>query len=184
MNYHIRECRADEPMPYDLLLLADENRALVDAYLPGSQVYVLEIDGRVVGVGVLRVAVSAGEIMNVAVAPDYQRRGLGRALLQALTQTAQRQGIRRLLIATGNSGIGQMALYQQEGFDLIDIDRDYFLRHYPQPIWENGIQCKHRLIFRKTLAGTCPLCSARWQLRTGSPGAGPNRPRGGSDSVD
>lgn len=157
MNYLIREGRADEPMPYDLLLLADENRALIDAYLPGSQVYVLEIDGQVVGVGLLRITDSVGEIMNIAVAPDYQREGLGRALLRALTDAAGRQGIRRRLIATGNSGIGQIALYQQEGFDLIDIDRDYFLRHYPQPIRENGIQCKHRLIFQKTLADTCPL---------------------------
>ena len=31
------------------------------------------------------------------------------------------------------------------------IDRDYFLRNYPEPIWENGIQCKHQLIFKKTL---------------------------------
>lgn len=156
MNYLIRERRADDPVPYDLLLLADENRELVDAYLPNSRVYLLEIDGRVVGVGLLQIDDSAGEIMNIAVAPDYQRRGLGRALLRALTHAAEQRGVRRLLIATGNSGIGQIALYQQEGFDLIDIDRDYFLRHYPQPIWENGIQCKHQLIFRKTLTDTGP----------------------------
>lgn len=151
MNYLIREHRADEPMPYDLLLLADENQILIDKYLPGSQLYVLETDGKVVGVGVLQINGTAGEIMNIAVAPDYQRKGLGRAMIQALTDAAVRQGVGQLRIATGNSGIGQIALYQQEGFELIAIDRDYMLRNYTNPIWENGIQCKHQLIFEKTL---------------------------------
>ena len=151
MNYLIREHRPDEPMPYDLLLLADENQALIDNYLSKSQVYVLETDGAVIGVGVLQISDTAGEIMNIAVAPKYQRNGLGRTLLKALAETAKQQGVQRLRIATGNCGIGQIALYQQEEFDLIAIDRNYMLRNYPNPIWENGIQCKHQLIFEKTL---------------------------------
>ncbi len=149
MNYQIREHRADEPIPYALLLLADESRALIDGYLPKSQLYVLEIDRQVVGVGVLQVNGLAGEIMNIAVAVEHQRNGLGRGLLRKLIEVAHEQGVVRLKIATGNSGIGQIALYQQEGFELISLDRDYFLRHYPEPIWENGIQCKHQLIFQK-----------------------------------
>lgn len=67
MNHLIREWRTDEPIPYDLLLLADENRELVDAYLPGSRLYVLETDGQVVGVGVLQLDGAAGEIMTIAI---------------------------------------------------------------------------------------------------------------------
>lgn len=151
MNYLIREHRPDELIPYDLLLLADENQMLIDKYLPSSQLYVLETDGKVVGVGVLQINGTAGEIMNIAVAPDYQRKGLGRAMIRALTDAAVRQGVGQLRIATGNCGIGQIALYQQEGFELIAIDRNYILRNYSNPIWENGIQCKHQLIFEKTL---------------------------------
>ncbi|MBD2753472.1 GNAT family N-acetyltransferase [Spirosoma validum] len=152
MNYLIRKHRPDEPMPYYLLLLADENQALIDQYLPDSQVYMVEIDEKVVGVGVLQTNGIAGEIMNIAIAPDSQRNGLGRALLRALTEAATHQAVQWLRIATGNSGIGQLALYQQEGFDLIAIDRDYFLRNYPEPIWENRIQCKHQVIFEKHLS--------------------------------
>jgi aminoglycoside 6'-N-acetyltransferase I len=151
MNYHIRKHRPDEPTPYALLLLADENQLLVDAYLPNSQIYVLEMDGKAIGVGVLQITGTAGEIMNIAVAPEYQRNGLGRALIQALTDAAVRKGAGQLRIATGNSGINQIAFYQQQGFDLVALNRDHFLRHYPEPIWENGIQCKHQLIFEKIL---------------------------------
>lgn len=31
------------------------------------------------------------------------------------------------------------------------LDRDYFVRNYPEPIWENGVQCRHRLILEKEL---------------------------------
>lgn len=151
MDYLIREHRPDEPMTYDLLLLADENQALIDKYLPDSQVHVLETGGKVIGVGVLQINDTAGEIMNIAIAPNHQRSGLGRALLKALAEAARQQGVQRLRIATGNCGIGQIALYQQEGYDLMAIDRNYMLRNYPNPIWENGIQCKHQLIFEKTL---------------------------------
>lgn len=150
MNYQIRSQYPDEPLPYDLLLLADPDREHVDEYVPGSHLYVLELNRQVVGVGVLQTHEPFAEIVNLAVAPEHQRKGLGRALLQQLMTAARQYGIIRLLIATGNSSIGQMALYQQQGFDLIDIDRDYFLRHYAEPIWENGIQCKHQLIFVKT----------------------------------
>ena len=44
-----------------------------------------------------------------------------------------------------------MMLYQQEGFDLVAVDRDYFVRNYAEPIWENGIRCRHRLILEKRL---------------------------------
>lgn len=152
MNYLIRKHRSDEPVPYDLLLLADENQLLIDKYLPNSQLYVLETDDNIVGVGVLQINGTAGEIMNIAVAPDYQQKGLGRAMVRALTNSAAQQGVGQLRIATGNCGIGQIALYQQEGFELVAIDRNYMLRNYPNPIWENGIQCKHQLIFEKKLA--------------------------------
>ena len=44
-----------------------------------------------------------------------------------------------------------MMLYQQEGFDLEAVDCDYFVRNYAEPIWENGIRCRHQLILEKRL---------------------------------
>lgn len=93
----------------------------------------------------------AAEIMNIAVDPAYQNRGLGKALLRFIIDMARQQSVQRLLIKTGNSGIGQLALYQQVGFNLIGINYDHFLRAYPHPIWENNIQCRHQLIFELVL---------------------------------
>lgn len=35
---------------HDLLLLADENPAMIDTYLPSSQPYLLRVDGQIRGV--------------------------------------------------------------------------------------------------------------------------------------
>ncbi len=43
-------------------------------------------------------------------------------------------------IGTGNSSIGQLALYQKCGFRIIGVDMDFFVKHYPAQIFENGIQ--------------------------------------------
>ncbi|MBD2701394.1 GNAT family N-acetyltransferase [Spirosoma sp. BT702] len=151
MNYIITEASPDDDLPHHLLLLADENQALIDAYLPSSQVYLLRIDTTCLGICLLQYRGEIGEIMNIAVEPDYQGKGLGRALLAHVIDAAGRQGVQRLLIKTGNSGIGQIALYQQQGFDLIGVNYNYFLEAYSDPIWENGIQCKHQLVFELRL---------------------------------
>jgi len=85
--------------------------------------------------------------MNIAVEPACQGRGFGKALLRHAVEVARQQGLQRLIIKTGNFGIRQFALYQQQGFDLVAVNYNYFLDAYPEPIWENGIQCKHQLVF-------------------------------------
>lgn len=152
----IWQAAADEPLPHELLLLGDENPALLAAYLPQSQIYLLGASGEVIGVCVLQVRSEESEIMNVAIKPAHQGQGLGRRLLQHVIGVARKHAPRKLLIKTGNSAIGQLALYQQLGFDLAAINYDYFLLHYPQPIWENGIRCKHQLVLAMTLHDVSP----------------------------
>ncbi len=147
MGYIVRRSQVNSELPYDLLLLADENPQLVDAYLPVCQAYLLVVDEQVCGVYLLRVDGQIGEIMNIAVEPACQGRGFGKALLRHAVEVARQQGLQRLIIKTGNFGIRQFALYQQQGFDLVAVNYNYFLDAYPEPIWENGIQCKHQLVF-------------------------------------
>lgn len=68
--------------------------------------------------------------------------GIGKKLIEHSIQTARLQGFKTLEIGTGNSSIGQLALYQKCGFRVTGVDRDYFVRHYKEPIFERGIQCK------------------------------------------
>lgn len=57
-------------------------------------------------------------------------------------QTAKSKGYKTIEVGTGNSSIGQLALYQKCGFRITGIDMDFFIKHYPEEIFENGIQCR------------------------------------------
>lgn len=73
----------------------------------------------------------------------------GNLLRHVSNKWAPAQDVELLRICTGTSAAGPMMLYQQEGFDLVAVDRDYFVRNYAEPIWENGIQCRHQLISKR-----------------------------------
>ena len=137
--------------PYALLLDADPDQAKVDAYWKESDAFVAMWRGECVGVIVVKpLAADEAEIMNLAVAPLFRGRGIARRLLRFVsTQWVTAKGIHRLIIRTGSSAVPPLLLYQQEGFDLISLERDYFTRHYAEPIWENGVQCRHQLVLEK-----------------------------------
>jgi len=82
------------------------------------------------------------ELVNVAVAEDKQGQGYGKQLIQHAVQQARSMGYKSIEIGTGNSSIGQLALYQKCGFRIVGVDFDFFTRHYKEPIFENGIQCR------------------------------------------
>lgn len=139
---NIRLLTAGEKPPMELLLLADPSRSLVEAYIDKGKCFVAEENHQVIGVYVL-ISRSAEtvEIINLAVSEEHQGNGIGRALLMDAIQTAKGLRYKRIEIGTGNSSIGQLALYQKCGFRMTSIDRDFFLKHYHEDIYENGIQC-------------------------------------------
>ena len=139
--------------PYELLLEADPDREKVEVYLKDSDCFIATVRNSVAGVIVVRKEEGGkAEIMNLAVADIFRRRGIARKLLRHVSDKwAPAQDVELLRICTGTSAAGPMMLYQQEGFDLVAVDRDYFVRNYAEPIWENGIQCRHRLILEKRL---------------------------------
>ncbi|MEP0925686.1 MULTISPECIES: GNAT family N-acetyltransferase [Cyanophyceae] len=133
--------------PWPLLLDADPSRELIDAYIHQSTVLGLIEGNAVIAVVVLlNRAPQMVEVMNIAVAPSYQGKKLGKLLLAAAVERSRQQGVKRMVLGTGNSGIAQLAFYQKMGFRLESIDRDYFVRTYPEPIYENGIWCRDRVL--------------------------------------
>jgi ribosomal protein S18 acetylase RimI-like enzyme len=138
--------------PRDLLLLADPSQEQLEQYVHAGQCYLAQLGERTVGALVLlEDSREVMEIKNIAVAEAWQGQGIGRQLLRHARKIAKDEGYPRLRIATGNSSIGQLALYQQEGFDIIDIQKNYFMLHYPEPVFENGIRCRHLIILEHIL---------------------------------
>jgi ribosomal protein S18 acetylase RimI-like enzyme len=139
----IRELKIDEQPPMDLLLLADPSEKLVEEYLKRGECFVAESRQQIVGVYVLLpTRPETVELVNVAVVEEEHGRGIGKQLVKHAIQVAKEKSYKTIEIGTGNSGIGQLALYQKCGFGIIGVDLDFFTRHYPEKIYENGIQCR------------------------------------------
>ena len=114
--------------------------------------YVARFESEVVGVVVLdKVNSTTIEIKNIAIKKSAQGKGFGKALLRHAEIVSRASGYERLTIGTGNSSLNQLALYQKEGFEIDRIEHNFFLKNYAEPIFENGIQCKHMIILEKKL---------------------------------
>lgn len=152
MGMKIRGLLVDESPPMHLLLLADPSRKLVKAYLGSGTCFVAEMDKRIIGVYVLlQKGPELIEIMNIAVDEQHHGRGIGKQLIEHAISHAREQGYKTIEIGTGNSGIGQLALYQKCGFRITGVDRDFFNRNYSEAIYENGIQCQDMIRLSQSL---------------------------------
>jgi ribosomal-protein-alanine N-acetyltransferase len=71
-----------------------------------------EIFGFVAG----RFAVDEAEILNLAVAPAYRRRGLARALVSSLLNSFVEEGVATVFLEVRESNRAAVAFYEQMGF--------------------------------------------------------------------
>ncbi|WLR42063.1 GNAT family N-acetyltransferase [Bacillus carboniphilus] len=140
---NIRKLELDEKPPIDLLLLADPSHMIVERYIERGDCYIAEKEGEAIGVYVLLpTKPNTIELVNVAVKETYQKQGFGKQLVLDALKQAALCGFKTVEVGTGNSSIEQLALYQKCGFRIKSVDSDFFVKHYPQVIYENGIQCR------------------------------------------
>ena len=127
--------------PMELLLLADPSEDKVRSYLfSGSKCFVASSGAVVVGACVVQPrSADTYELMSIAVHPAHQKSGYGTALLKWVIDFYRNSGARQLEVGTGTFGY-QLAFYQRQGFRVTSIDPDFFVKNYPEPIFEDGIQ--------------------------------------------
>ncbi|MEL3971895.1 GNAT family N-acetyltransferase [Rossellomorea oryzaecorticis] len=140
---NIRKLTKAEDLPLELLLLADPSEEIVVEYVSRGECFVAEQEQNIVGVYVLLpTGPETIELVNVAVAEEQHGSGIGKQLVMDAIKAARTKGYKTIEVGTGNSGIGQLALYQKCGFRIVGVDQDFFIRHYKEEIYENGIQCR------------------------------------------
>ena len=92
-----------------------------------NAVYVcLEEDGKVIGyVGMWNIS-GEGNINNVAVLPDYRRKGYGRLLLSHLISYAKEHQLLLLTLEVRASNEGAIHLYESCGFEVVGRRKKYY----------------------------------------------------------
>lgn len=139
----IQKLDLNEEPPMDLLLLADPSKSIVEDYVRRGQCYVGKAEDTIIGAYVLLpTRPETVELVNVAVNENDHGKGFGKQLVNHAVANARAQGYKTIEVGTGNSSISQLALYQKCGFRITGVDVNFFIRHYDEDIFENGIPCK------------------------------------------
>ena len=122
---------------------------MVDRYLDRGSMYALFEDG----VRAVCVVTDEGggilELKNLAVWPEYQRKGYGAAMIRFLEERYRGQyGI--LQVGTGDSPL-TVPFYEACGFRRSHTVKNFFTEHYDHPIYEAGVLLKDMVYLRKKM---------------------------------
>ena len=146
---NIREIQNDKKRFLELLLLADEQEDMIDRYLETGTMYVLDDSGVKAECVVTDEGDGCLEIKNLAVSPEHQGKGYGKAMIQFLTKNyAGRYSF--LLVGTGDSPL-TIPFYEKCGFARSYRVPNFFTENYRHPIYECGVQLVDMVYLRKKL---------------------------------
>jgi len=88
--------------------------------------FVAEAEGLLLGFAVGVVTGDSAELESVAVRGDARRRGVGRALCDAVAEWCRSQGATALELEVRAASAGAMALYEGLGFVSVGRRREYY----------------------------------------------------------
>lgn len=145
------DCVTEDRKRYlELLLLGDEQEEMIDRYLERGELLVMTDGDEAIAVCVVTdEGEGVLEIKNLAVSPDRQGRGYGRAMLEHVARMyAGRK--HTLLVGTGDSPL-TVPFYERCGFTRSHVIRGFFTQNYDHPIIEAGVQLKDMVVFTRAL---------------------------------
>ena len=145
----IRKVSENKKQFLALLLLADEQEDMVDRYLEKGAMYVLDDCGVKAECVVTDEGGGILEIKNIAVMPEHQRAGYGRALIDFLVRKYKgRYSV--LQVGTGDSPL-TIPFYEKCGFVRSHQIANFFTDNYDHPIYERGVLLIDMVYLRRHL---------------------------------
>ncbi|NOU31222.1 MAG: GNAT family N-acetyltransferase [Polyangiaceae bacterium] len=93
---------------------------------PWSRLWVIEEKGWVHGALIAWHVVDEIHLLNVAVAPGAQRRGLARRLVEGLLSYARDEGAVQIFLEVRVDNLPALALYEAFGFEVLNERKNYY----------------------------------------------------------
>lgn len=84
------------------------------------------MNDQVVGYGGVWSISGEGNITNIAVHPDFRKRGIGQAVVERLISYAQELGLEFLTLEVRESNQGAISLYRKNGFEQVGARKGYY----------------------------------------------------------
>ena len=134
----------------ELLLLADEQEDMIDRYLERGDMFVLEDGGVLAECVVTREGDGVYELKNIAVAPECQRKGYGKQLIEfAFSYYGDCE---RMLVGIGDVP-SSLGFYHSCGFTESHRIKNFFTDHYDHPMFEDGKQLVDMVYLKRERPG-------------------------------
>lgn len=134
---HIRKVESEKKQYLDLLLLADEQEDMIDKYLERGEMFVLDDHGVKAECVITKESDGVYELKNIAVLPQYQRRGYGKYLIDFLVKYFSDCNV--LFVGTGDCP-STLSFYHNCGFTESHRVKNFFIDNYDHLMFEDGIQ--------------------------------------------
>jgi ribosomal-protein-alanine N-acetyltransferase len=97
-----------------------------DSIEAGYHCWMAEGRGCLLGYCVVMIAAGEAHLLNLSVAPEWQRRGVGSELTRFCAKLARDYGAERIFLEVRPSNASARSLYVQNGFREIGVRRDYY----------------------------------------------------------
>jgi ribosomal-protein-alanine N-acetyltransferase len=97
-----------------------------DSITAGYDCWTVAHGEAVIGYAVLMIALDEAHLLNVAVAPEWQNQGIGRAFLDHLVGAARAASCQIIYLEVRPSNVSARHLYRTMGFQQIAIRPDYY----------------------------------------------------------
>lgn len=101
----------------------------VDSLASGYSAWVLLDDAKIIGYSLMMLVLDEAHLLNLSIAKAYQKRGLGRLLLEHMIASARQHGAANMFLEVRPSNISAIALYENIGFNEMAIRRGYYPAH-------------------------------------------------------
>lgn len=106
-------------------------RSIGELYRHLRDFFVIELNGKIAAIGALEIFTEdLGEVRSLVVAEEFERRGLGRLMVERIIAEARQIGLRRLMALTYVP-----VFFHKLGFKTVGIDT------LPEKVWGVCVKC-------------------------------------------
>jgi ribosomal-protein-alanine N-acetyltransferase len=97
-----------------------------DSVNAGYDCWIVTHGERVIGYAILMIALDEAHLLNIAIAPEWQNQGIGRAFLRHMIAVAKSAACQIVYLEVRPSNTGARHLYRAMGFQQIAIRPEYY----------------------------------------------------------
>ena len=129
MIVHMNESHVAQVAALEKICFSDpwsENSVATELKNPLSCWLVAEEDGEVAGYVGSQTVMDESDMMNVAVHPDYRRKGIAEKLVMELVEALKKRDSRCLTLEVRASNEPARALYEKLGFVQVGLRKNYY----------------------------------------------------------